>query len=185
MIMWHEMTKFGKKLVDHGLVESHFGNISVRTGSKMLITRSGFALDEINENSVIEVEIDKPSSFDMIASSESLVHRMIYKSTSALAIIHAHSPFAVVESLLAEGEVVVPIDSEGQYFLHEIPIVRGDIGTPELAKNMAKALRDHKGAIVFGHGTFVIGKMLEDAYVNTTQIEHSCRLKYYYDLVKK
>lgn len=185
MIMWREMAKFGKKLVDHGLVESHFGNISVRTGSKMLITRSGFALDEINENSVVEVDIDKPSSLDMIASSESLVHRMIYKNTSALAIIHAHCPFAIIESLLAEGDIIVPIDSEGQYFLHEIPIVKGGIGTPELAKNTADALRDHKGAIVSGHGTFAIGKMLEEAYVNTTQIEHSCKLKYYCDLVKK
>ncbi|HEY9245764.1 MAG TPA: aldolase, partial [Candidatus Methanoperedens sp.] len=146
--MWHEIAKFGKKLVDHGLVESHFGNISIRTGGKMLITRSGFALDEINEDSVIEVEIDKPSSLDIIASSESLVHRMIYKNTSALAVIHAHCPFAVIASLLAEGDVVVPIDSEGQYFLHEIPIVCGDIGTAELAKNTANALRDHKGAIV-------------------------------------
>lgn len=183
--MWHEIAKFGKKLVHYGLVESHFGNISISTGSKMLITRSGFALDEINENSVVEVDIDKPSSLDIIASSESLVHRTVYQNTSALAIIHAHSPFAVIESLLAGRDMIIPIDSEGQYFLHEIPIVNGGTGTPELAKNTSDALRDHKGVIVFSHGTFAIGKILEEAYVITTQIEHSCKLKYYYDLAKK
>ncbi len=182
--MWQDMVKFGKKLVDHGLVESHFGNISVRIGSKMLITRSGFALDEINENSVVEVDIDKPSSLDIIASSESLVHRTIYKNTSALAIIHAHSPFAVIASLLADGDLIVPVDSEGKYFLHVIPVVKGDTGTPELAKNITDALRHHKGAIVFSHGTFAIGKLLEEAYVITTQIEHSCKLKYYCELAK-
>jgi len=183
--MWQDMAKFGKKLVDHGLVESHFGNISIRIGNKMLITRTGFPLDEINENSVVEVDIDKPSSFDIIASSESLVHRAIYKNTSALAIIHAHSPFAVIESLLAEGTMIIPIDSEGQYFLHEIPIVKGGIGTPELARNTSDALKDHKGAVVLGHGTFAAGKILEEAYVITTQIEHSCKLKYYCDLTRR
>ncbi len=51
--MWQDMAKFGKMLVDHGLVESHFGNISIRTGSKMLITKTGSALDGIDENSVV------------------------------------------------------------------------------------------------------------------------------------
>lgn len=183
--MWQEMAKFGKKLVDHGLVESHFGNISVRTGSRMLITRSGVSLDEIDENSVVEVDIDQPSSLDIIASSESIVHRAIYRNTPALAIIHAHSPFAVIVSLLAEGGMIIPPDSEGQYFLHEIPIVVGGIGTPELAKNASEALKDHRGAIALGHGTFAIGKVLEEAYIVTTQIEHSCKLKYYCDLAKK
>jgi L-fuculose-phosphate aldolase len=36
--MWQEMAKYGRKLVEHGLVESNFGNISVRAGDRMLIT---------------------------------------------------------------------------------------------------------------------------------------------------
>ncbi len=179
------MAKFGKKLVDSGLVESHFGNISIRTGTIMLITRSGFALDEIDENSVVEVDINKPSSFDMIASSEAVVHREIYRNTSGLAIIHAHSPFAAIESLLAGEDLIIPLDSEGEYFLHEIPLVRGGSGTRELARNTSDALRDRKGAIVKGHGTFAVGKVLEEAYVVATQIEHSCKIKYYYELYKK
>ncbi len=182
---WKNIAKFGKKLVEHGLVESHFGNISVRAGSKMFITRSGAPLDEITENSVVEVDIDKPSSLDSIASSETVVHRTIYKNTAALAIIHAHPPFAVIESLLSEDDKIVPINIEGQYFLHEIPIVRGVAGTPELAENTAEALRDHKGAIVFSHGTFAAGKTLEEAYVVTALVEQSCKLKYYFDVARK
>ena len=53
--MWREISRIGKKLVENGLVESHFGNTSVRIGSRMLITRSGCALDEITEDSVVEV----------------------------------------------------------------------------------------------------------------------------------
>lgn len=185
IIMWQEISKIGKKLVDHGLVESHFGNISVRIGNKMLITRSGSALDEITENSVVEVELEGTSGLDMIASSEAIVHRAIYKDTSALAIIHAHCQFAVTLSLLADSDSIVPVDSEGQYFLHEVPIVKGGIGTSELAKNTARALAEHKGAIIYSHGTFATGKILEEAYVVTTQIEHSCAIKYRYDMAMK
>ncbi len=189
IIMWQEISKIGKKLVDHGLVESHFGNISVRIGNKMLITRSGSALDEITENSVVEVELEGTSGLDMIASSEAIVHRAIYKDTSALAIIHAHCQFAVTLSLLADfdsdSDFIVPVDSEGQYFLHEVPIVKGGIGTPQLAKNTACALAEHKGAIIYSHGTFATGKILEEAYVVTTQIEHSCAIKYRYDMARK
>lgn len=71
------MAKFGKRLVEHGLVESHFGNISVRTGSEMLITKTRSPLDGISGKSVVEVDIDKPSSLDNIASSEVTVHRSI------------------------------------------------------------------------------------------------------------
>jgi L-fuculose-phosphate aldolase len=181
--MWQEIARFGKKLVDAGLVESHFGNISVRVGNKMIITRSGIALDDINEAGVVEVDLDNPSSLDIIASSETIVHRRIYKTTSALAIIHAHTPFAVIQSFL-EAERVIPIDSEGQYFLHEIPIVRGGVGTPELAENTASALQEHKGVIVYSHGAFAIGKILEEAYVVTTQIEHSCKVKYFVEQAK-
>ncbi len=181
---WQEIAKFGKKLMERGLVESHFGNISVRVGSKMLITRSGAPLDEITENSVVEVDIDKPSSLDSVASSESPIHRAIYKNTAALAVIHAHPPFAVIESLLGHDKIIPP-DSEGQYILHEIPVVRGGFGTKELAENTSRALKDHKGVIVFAHGTFAAGKTLEEAYVVTALIEHSCKLKYYCDMARK
>ena len=182
--MWREISKIGKKLVDNGLVESHFGNISVRTGSRMVITRSGAALDEINENSVVEVSIEGSSPLDMIASSEAVVHRTIYKSSPALAIVHAHCPFAVTQSLLAEADSIDPVDSEGQYFLGSIPIVKGGIGSDELAINLSTSLASNQTAIVYSHGTFATGKILGEAYVLTTQIEHSCKIKYWYDLAK-
>ena len=182
--MWREIGKFGKKLVDGGYLSSHFGNISVRVGDKLTITRSGSMLDDITENSVVTVDLSKPCSFDLIASSETIVHREIYKRTSALAIIHAHCPFAVIESLLNDDSIE-PYDSEGKYFFHEIPIVTGQIGTKELAESVATALEKHKGCIVKSHGTFTVGKILEEAYVHTTMIEHSAKIKYFCDLRKE
>jgi L-fuculose-phosphate aldolase len=182
--MWQEMAKLGKKLVERDLVESQFGNISVRKGEKMLITKSGSALDEINGDNVVELDIEKPCDLDRIASSETIVHRTIYKHTSALAIIHAHPAFAVIESMLVDTESIIPINIEGEHFLHEIPIVKGNPGTAELAENVAQALIGHKGAIICGHGTFAIGKTLDEAYFITALVEQSCKLKYYVDMAK-
>ena len=182
--MWHDMARFGKKVVDHGLAGSCFGNISIRKGDKMLITTSGSSLDDMTEKSVVEIDIDKSSSLDSIASSETIVHRMIYQRTPALTIIHAHPPFAVIESLLVDCDSIVPLNVEAQYFLQEIPVVRGRSGTQELADRTAQALIDHKGAIVFGHGTFSIGETLEEAYFINELIEQGCKLKYYYDLAR-
>lgn len=183
--MWHEMMRIGSKLVNHGLVESHFGNISVRKGDNMVITRSGSCLDEISEDSVVEVPIGRTSTLDKIASSETAVHRSIYQNTGAEAIIHAHCPYSVTLSLLQEEGKISPIDSEGMIFLGDIPIIRGSIGSSQLAKAAAKALAEHHGAIVYSHGTIAIGKNLDEAYIYTTQIEHSCQIRYLYDLARK
>jgi len=181
--MWREISKFGKKMVECGLTHSHFGNISVRIGNKLIITRSGSMLDEIDENMVVEVDLDKPSSFDTLASSETIVHRQIYKETSGLAIIHAHSPFAIVQSMISNSDLLVPTDCESKYFLHEIPIISGGVGSKELAQNAANALKDHKGAIIKEHGSIAIGKIVEEAFVTICSIEHACRVKYFADLI--
>ena len=181
--MWREISKFGKKMVQCGLTHSHFGNISVRVGNKLIITRSGSMLDEIDENMVVELDLDKPSSFDTIASSEAIVHRHIYKETSALAIIHAHSPFATVQSMVSSKNILIPTDCESKYFLHEIPIIIGGVGSKELAQNAANALKDHKGAIIREHGPIAMGKIVEEAFVTICSIEHACKVKYFADLL--
>jgi len=175
--MWREISRFGKKLVSAGLTHSHFGNISMRAADRMVITRSGSMLDEIDELQVVEVGLRRPSSPDILASSETVVHRAIYKETSALAIIHSHSPYAVAISLL-ETVSFEPVDSEGSYFLHRVPIVEGGIGTGELARNASKALREHKACIARGHGAFTQGTTLEEAYVAACMVEHSAMVEY-------
>lgn len=175
--MWREISKYGRKLLERGLVESHFGNISIRTGDRMLITRSGSSLDEISESDVVGVGIQETSGYDAAASSETIVHRAIYRATPAHAIIHAHPSFSVIMSLLCDN--IVPADIEGQYVLKEIPIVRGSPGTDELSTNAAAALKDHRGAIVRGHGTFAAGKDLGEAYEVTALIERASMIRYH------
>ena len=168
------MAKFREKLVEDGLVRSHFGNISVRIDNKMLITKRGAMLDKISKDSVVEIDLEESKS--MVASMEAKVHREIYRRTSALAVIHAYLIYAVVESLILIQDKIM--DCEGLYYLREILIVEGGAGSKKLANDVSSVLRDYKGVMVRGHGTFTTGKTLEEAYVLTSMIEHSCKVKY-------
>lgn len=201
-IMYQKISATGKKIVQSGLVEANFGNISARSasGNSFVITKTKTALDEINAANVVEIPIwNAPEdtltdtltagAIEKTASSETPVHRRIYTETDAKTIIHAHCPYSVVMSIL-EHEVgnnsIIPIDSEGKLFLKEIPIISGGIGSDELAKNAADAFKKSgvKGVIILGHGTIAIGDTLEEAYNITAQLEHSAKIKYLYAKAK-
>ncbi|WNY29319.1 Methylthioribulose-1-phosphate dehydratase [Methanimicrococcus stummii] len=200
--MWQKIAAAGKKIVESGLVEANFGNISIRSrsGNSFLITKTGTALDEIDSCGVIEIPIFDGESdtfvdpfvaaaIEKAASSETPVHRRIYRETNANAILHAHCPYSVVMSILeheAGNDAVIPIDSEGKLFLKEIPIISGGIGSDTLAANAAAVFKDEsvKGAIILGHGTIAACDSLEEAYNVTAQLEHAAKIKYMYAKAK-
>ncbi len=178
---WQEIAYWGKKLADHGLVSSRFGNISLLAGKSILIKKTGAMLDSITAEDVVEVGLE-PSPADKGASSETSSHRAIYLATGARAVIHAHPPFAIVESLLCKEEIK-PLDSEGIPFLGTIPIVDGDSGSGELYNNLSRAFSGGaKGVVNRGHGSFAAGPGLKDCFNTTAMIEHSSKIKYLYDL---
>jgi L-fuculose-phosphate aldolase len=87
-----------------------------------------------------------------------------------------------VESLLCENEIR-PVDSEGLPFLGTIPIVDGDSGSKELYDNLGRVYsRGARGVVNRGHGTFAAGPDLADCFNTTAMIEHSSRVRYFYDL---
>jgi L-fuculose-phosphate aldolase len=180
--MWQEISKFSKKLFDKGYMVSHSGNLSIRCGDRMFIKRRGAACDEIGPEDVIETGIDEDTSSIALSSSETDVHRAIYNSTSALAIVHAHPPYSIVCSLL--NDEIMPMDAEGEYLLHKVPVVVVErlSGSKELETRVTETLQAYKGLIVRGHGTFAIGKLLEEAYHVTCMIEATCIIRYLVDL---
>jgi L-fuculose-phosphate aldolase len=176
-LAWQEISRFGKKLIISGLTSSRFGNISLLQGGKIFITCTGSMLDELEEALVVEVDLGCPCDQDKIASSETCVHRAIYRSTTNQAVIHTHSPYAVALSLL-EQKAAEPLDSEGMVFLGAMPIVEGHFGTDDLAKAVSFALQTHKACIARGHGVFAAGNSLSDAYTAVCMAEHSAQVRY-------
>ena len=155
-LAWQEVAKFGKKTVASGLTSSRFGNISLLQGEKISITCTGSMLDELDQSNVVEVDLNCASDQDRTASSETCVHRAIYRSTSNKAVIHTHSPYAVALSLLEKDSY----------------------GSDRLAQAVSMALQGHKACIARGHGVFASGMTLTEAFTAASMAEHSSKVRY-------
>lgn len=176
--MLSQFQMVGHALFAQGLVSSYSGNLSIRQRERLLITHRGSALGSITEGDLVETGIAKNNRATPLASSELVVHRSIYKNTSALAIVHAHPPYAVALSF-TEKEII-PHDMEGRSLLPMVPILGKEIMVKagDLSEEIAEALRQCKVVLVKGHGSFAIGQLLEEAYYYTSVLEQSCRLLY-------
>ncbi|MBN1324239.1 MAG: aldolase [Methanotrichaceae archaeon] len=171
---WMQIAEVGRRIVRSGLASSRFGNMSIRFADSMLITRTGSLLDEIDPSQVIEVDLEAASARDALASSEAIVHRAVYSETSARAIVHTHSPYAVALSILEDR--LDPLDGEGRAFLGQVPVVEGAFGTAKLARNVARALSQARATIARGHGVFAAGGSLAEAYSMACMVEHSAQV---------
>jgi len=174
--MLKDFQKFGRDLFLAGLNSSHSGNLSVRCGDRIIITRRGAMLGHLEERDLIETGLEKNDSNIILASTEIRVHRAIYKGTAALAIVHAHPVHAVALSLLEDE--IIPVDSEGAYLLHKVPVLSAEhtIGSKELEEKLPTLLKEYKIVMVRGHGSFAVGQVLEEAYQWTSCLEHTCRI---------
>ncbi len=166
----------GHDLFARGLVSSHSGNLSIRLGERMVITRRGSRLGCLEEHDLIETGINKNDRNTPLASTELAVHRTIYQQTSASAVVHAHPPHAIALSL-TETEIV-PSDVEGLSVTARVPVLgwHMKVRLGGLADMIAQALKQCRIVMIHGHGSFAIGQLLEEAHNCTTTLEESCRV---------
>ncbi|MBP7654015.1 aldolase [Candidatus Dependentiae bacterium] len=170
--------KFGRDLFLTGLNASHSGNISIRSGDKLFISRTGCMLGDIQEGDVVSADINDSQNTG-IASREIIVHRNIYRNTKAKAIIHAHPPYTIIMSILEKE--IIPVDSEGNFFLKSVPVFETvkTIGSEEVAERIPGLLIQHgKIAVLKYHGSFAIGENLEESFLWTTTLEKSAQMAY-------
>lgn len=173
----------GNDLFVAGLNNSHSGNLSIRLNDEqMVITRTGCMLHHIDHPDLITTAIKYDDSQTVKASRELPVHRSIYLHTNAKAIVHAHSPHVVAESLSGkhiENNRLLLKDAEGLYYFPKgIPVIeaKNAIASNEVAELVIPAFNNSPIVIVKGHGVFSIGESLEEAYHWVTGLEHSTKI---------
>jgi L-fuculose-phosphate aldolase len=166
----------GSDLFIRGLITSHGGNMSIRDGNRIIITRSGCMLGHITQGDLVEAGVSPDDDTPKNASSEIAVHRAIYHHTPALAVVHAHPAHAIALSLI-DAEIE-PMDVEGSYYMPRVPIVGcGEkVYGGKMADDIAKALIDRRIAVVYAHGSFAAGRDLYEAHHFTSTLEESCRI---------
>jgi L-fuculose-phosphate aldolase len=175
----------GRDLFLRGLISSHAGNASVRVGRTIHITRRGSMLGRLRQADMIDVDLEKTDAHVLMASSELAVHRAIYKSTSALAVIHAHPPYATLLSMTHDE--LIPVDSEGSYLFKKVPVITVEktIGSEEAGLIIGEALKDYRVVMMRGHGSFARGDMVEEAYMFTSSLEASSFYLYHMQEMKE
>jgi len=166
-------SNIGKSLDNKGLVIAHGGNMSVREGEKIFITRHGAVMGELKRRDIVQIGLD---GFWKEASMEHPTHQSIYKKTSARAIIHSHPPYTILLSTLTDK--IIPIDEEARIILGEVPVLKVEkkVCSEEVAEKAPLFLSSSKIVVVEAHGTFAIGDSLEEAFFNTLLLESASRI---------
>jgi L-fuculose-phosphate aldolase len=166
----------GSDLFVSGLTTSHGGNISIRDGDRIIITRSGCMLGHIVQSDLVEADAAPDTETPWDASSEIAVHRAIYHHTDALAVVHAHPSHAIALSIV--NDKIEPMDVEGSYYMPSVPIIgRGEkVYGGKMADDIGKELVDRHIAVIYAHGSFAAGRDLYEALHYTSSLEESCRI---------
>ena len=178
-----EIATVGRFMVERGLVDSFFGNISATSGNTIYISQTAASLDEL-AGCIDPVPSDDSSTAGITASSELLAHRRIYEGSDARVILHGHPKFAVVMSMMCEEENC-PVtdcwrDCPKVRFLGNVPVVAGEIGAGGLAKRVPPVIAGPGKALVYGHGLFTIGRRdFEEAFRAMVEVENWCRDEYF------
>lgn len=162
----------GRMLVEHGLNNPFSGNISWKAGGGFWITRTGIMKNDLKRKDFILCKSRIPRG----ASVEAPVHGAIYEKTDANAVIHAHPPFAIALSI--SREFIEPEDEGGRYLVSHIPVLalKNPVGSEESAARVSETLAFNRCALLRGHGIFVKGKNLEDAFRIVCVTESACRI---------
>lgn len=173
-----ELTKYARKAVTQGLVVGPGGNISARSGNTMLLSPSGFALEELEPDEWIAIDMGtgETQAGASRPSSEVLMHLFSYRANPDIqAIVHTHPAYTIALSLV--------FDHLPHLFPDQSALV-GDIGfvpyvlptTKLLADAVAAKVTEHSALILVNHGLVTTGKNLREAYYRTQVVEESAKV---------
>ena len=187
--VYKAVSEAGRATVDYQLVDSYFGNVSFHWAHNLYISQTGSSLDELDRH-VDPVPMDGSTTAGLTASSELTAHMEVIRRTGCRAILHGHPKFAVILSMDCTPEEKARCEFTRQChikcprprFVADVPIVPGEVGTGPtgLCHTLPPALKDHSGAIVYGHGLFTIGRDdFNEAFVSMMEIEALCRRQYF------
>ena len=175
-----ELGVYGAKIVQRHLAVGPGGNISVRDGDHMLISPSGFALDEVDEKDWVRVDIQTGCVVDPVGrpSSEVSMHRAIYEARPDVnAVVHAHPPVTI--AVISSGYQEIPF-----MFPDQVAIAGRTPSLPyvipcseELASAVVHALgQDASVLLLQNHGLITVGATLKQAYYRTEIVEDAARV---------
>jgi L-fuculose-phosphate aldolase len=175
-----ELSQYAKRILQDGLATGAGGNISARHENSMLISPSGFSLEEINPEQYAEVDIPSGeiSANSLRPSSEVLMHLACYRRRPDIrAIIHTHAQHTI--ALVSSGHTLKPMFADfiiylGQHIPHLDYIT---VTTPALAAAVEAEISNTNCVILRNHGAITVGDNLKQAYWRACTVEEGARIQ--------
>ena len=168
-------------LKSEGLIFSTWGNISVRLDDgNILITPSKTDYEIMMPEDLVVLSPDgEQVSGTKLSTSEREIHRRVMNKRSDVgAIIHMHSPYAMMAAARNEG---VPVISEEmcQLLGGAIPLssefVPSDMHE-KLGEVVSSSVDETNAILIRNHGPMCFGKTLAEARVCCQVVEKSCKM---------
>lgn len=161
-----------------GINQGNSGNISVRSGSAMLITPSATPYDTMQPDDIASLDLSGDGAWTgpLKPSTEWRFHFDILRGRpDAGAVVHTHAPFCTT---LAIARREIPachymIAAFGGNSVRCAPYAT--FGTAELAALALAALEDRSACLLANHGMIVVGRTLSHAMWLAVELEALAR----------
>lgn len=172
-----ELCKYARKTVSNKLVVGPGGNLSARHEGKMYLSPSGFALDEIEPEQWVEVDIETGDIADigLRPSSEVLMHLYAYRANPNIgAIVHTHPPYCIAFTLV-ERELPIMFPDQAALVGKTVYVDYVLPTTDKLADAVVEQIQ-HPSILLGNHGLVTTGRNLREAYYRTEVVEESAKI---------
>ncbi|NJB68970.1 L-fuculose-phosphate aldolase [Desulfobaculum xiamenense] len=165
---------------ERGLLSGFNGNVSMRIGDTIIITRSGAAKGFLQPGDLTTVDLATGRTTGPgKASTETAVHLEIYRNQpEAHAIVHTH-PAHLLAYAVRKGDSIIdlPLYEAAAYqkLLTRVPAI--EPGTPALGEAVGKAAQTHKAVFMKNHGLVCWGPTLVAALALNEELDTIAKLK--------
>lgn len=173
-----ELCKYARKTVANKLVVGPGGNLSAVHEGKMYLSPSGFALDEIEPEQWVEVDVatGEVTDIGLRPSSEVLMHLYAYRANPGIgAIVHTHPPYCIAFTLV-ERDLPVMFPDQAALVGRTVYVPYVLPTTDKLADAVVEKVNEASAILLGNHGLVTIGRNLREAYYRTEVVEESAKI---------
>lgn len=176
----NQFVEMARRVGQAGLTVCSSGNLSVRHGEEVLISGTGSWVPELTADRVSVCRLSDGEVLNGIRPSmESVFHMGVMREREDVGcVLHFQSPYATAVACMKNRPTNFNFTAECPLHVGEeipmIPYYRP--GSPELAKAVVEAMREHNSVMLLKHGQVVCGKDFNQAFERAMFMEMACRI---------
>lgn len=176
----NQFVEMARRVGKAGLTVCSSGNLSIRLGEEVLISGTGSWVPELTADRVSVCRLSDGEVLNGIRPSiESVFHMGVMREREDVGcVLHFQSPYATAVACMKNRPTNFNFTAECPLHVGEeipmIPYYRP--GSPELAKAVVEAMRNHNSVMLLKHGQVVCGKDFNQALERAMFMEMSCRI---------